>query len=153
MFKNIKNFFDQTKQKTSDNTEYLDEDIYAILSLLIEACKIDGDIDTSEIELIKDILVNKFHLEKSKAKMAIEFVLHKSTDKVDIYSDIKVIMDIMDHKERISVIEMLWSLILVDGKIDEFEANLMRRVCGLLHITGIESSEAKKRASISNKLI
>ena len=37
-------------------------------------------------------------------------------------------------------------IILVDGKIDEYESNLIWRICGLLHITGKESSEAKKRA-------
>ena len=50
MFKNIKKFFDQTKNIESDKTEYLDEDIFAVLSLLIEACKIDGNIDKNEIK-------------------------------------------------------------------------------------------------------
>ena len=150
MFKNIKKFFDQTKTIKSDKTEYLDEDIFAVLSLLIEACKIDNNIDKNEIELIKNILVNKFHLEISKAEMATEFVLNKSDDKVEIYSDIRVIMDNMDHEERILVIEMLWGVILADGIIDDFESNLIRRVCGLLHVSGLESSEAKKRASIKN---
>ena len=150
MFKNIKKFFDQTKTIKSEKTEYLDEDIFAVLSLLIEACKIDNNIDKNEIELIKNILVNKFHLEISKAEMATEFVLNKSDDKVEIYSDIRVIMDNMDHEERILVIEMLWGVILADGIIDDFESNLIRRVCGLLHVSGLESSEAKKRASIKN---
>ena len=52
----------------------------------------------------------------------------------------------MDHLERISVVEMLWKIILADGEIDQYEANLISRICGLLHITGAESSEAKKRA-------
>ena len=52
----------------------------------------------------------------------------------------------MDHKERIDVIEMMWGVILADGIIDDFEANLMRRMNGLLYISGIESAEAKKRA-------
>ena len=150
MFKNIKKFFDQTKTIKSEKTEYLDEDIFAVLSLLIEACKIDGKIDKNEIKLIKKLLVNKFHLETSKAEMATEFVLNKSDNKVEIYSDIKVIMDNMDHEERILVVEMLWGVILADGIIDDFESNLIRRVCGLLHVSGAESSEAKKRASIKN---
>ena len=53
----------------------------------------------------------------------------------------------MDHNERIEVIEMMWGVILSDGVIDDFEANLMRRMNGLLYISGIESAEAKERAS------
>ena len=146
MFKNFKSFFEEAKKKEHDDKEYLDEDIYAVLSLLIEASKIDGLIDNQELELIKSILVKKFHLNSSKAEKSIQFVIQKSDEKVEIYSDIKVILENMDHNERISVVEMLWKIILADGEIDQYESNLISRICGLLHITGPESSEAKKRA-------
>ena len=146
MFKNFKNFFEVAKKKEHDDQEYLDEDIYAVLSLLIEASKIDGVINNEELELIKSILVNKFHLDSSKAEKSINFVISKSEEKVEIYSDIKVILDNMNHNERISVVEMLWRIILVDGEIDQYESNLISRICGLLHVSGPESSEAKKKA-------
>ena len=146
MFKNIKNFFDTAKINEDENQEYLDEDIFAVLSLLIEASKIDGIVSNDEIDLIKKILNIKFHLNPQKAEKSIDFVLHKSDEKIEIYSDIRVILDNMDHHERVSVIEMLWEIILSDGKVDEYEANLIWRICGLLHVSGTESSEAKKRA-------
>jgi uncharacterized tellurite resistance protein B-like protein len=40
----------------------------------------------------------------------------------------------------------MWGVILCDGIIDDFEANLMRRMNGLLYVSGIESAEAKERA-------
>ena len=146
MFSNIKNFFDTAKNIENNDQEFLDEDIYAVLSILIEASKVDGVVNDSEIELIKNILVNKFHLHFSKAEKATKFVLDKSNENVEIYSEIKIILNNMDHNQRIAVIEMMWKIILADGKIDDYESNLIRRVCGLLHISGIESSEAKKRA-------
>ena len=57
----------------------------------------------------------------------------------------------MDHKERVDVIEMMWGVILSDGVVDDFEANLMRRMNGLLYISGIESAEAKERAMNQTK--
>ena len=57
----------------------------------------------------------------------------------------------MDHDERIQVIEMMWGVILSDGVVDDFEANLMRRMNGLLYISGIESAEAKERATNQSK--
>ena len=57
----------------------------------------------------------------------------------------------MDHDERIQVIEMMWGVILSDGIVDDFEANLMRRMNGLLYISGIESAEAKERATNQSK--
>jgi uncharacterized tellurite resistance protein B-like protein len=46
---------------------------------------------------------------------------------------------------------MMWGVILADGIIDDFEANLMRRMNGLLYVSGIESAEAKERALKTSK--
>ena len=146
MFQNLKNIFDKVKQENNSEVEIIEEEIYAVLSLLIEACKVDGIVSDDEIEKITGLLINKFHLEPSKAKNAINFVLEKANEKVEIFSDIKVILDTMDHEERIKVVEMLWGVVLADGNVDDYESNLMRKISSLLHVSSFETAEAKKRA-------
>ena len=146
MFQNLKNIFDKVKQENNSEVEILEQEIYAVLSLLIEACKVDGIVSDDEIKKITDLLINKFHLESGKAKNAVNFVLEKANEKVEIFSDIKVILDTMDHEERIKVVEMLWGVVLADGNIDDYESNLMRKISSLLHVSSFEAAEAKKRA-------
>ena len=146
MFQNFKNLFDKVKQENNSEVEIIEEEIHAVLSLLIEACKVDGTVSDDEIEKITNLLINKFHLEPTKANNALNFVLEKANEKVEIFSDIKVILDTMDHEERIKVIEMLWGVVLADGKIDDYESNLMRKISSLLHVSSFETAEAKKRA-------
>ena len=146
MFQNLKNIFEKVKQDNNSQVEIIEEEIYAVLSLLIEACKVDGIVSDDEIEKITGLLINKFHLEPSKAKNAVNFVLEKENEKVEIFSDIKVILDTMNHEERIKVVEMLWGVVLADGNIDDYEANLMRKISSLLHVSSFEMAEAKKRA-------
>ena len=146
MFQNFKNIFEKVNQENNSEVEIIEEEIHAVLSLLIEACKIDGIVSDNEIEKITSLLINKFHLEPSKAKNAVNFVLEKENEKVEIFSDIKVILDTMDHEERIKVVEMLWGVVLADGNIDDYEANLMRKISSLLHVSSFETAEAKKRA-------
>ena len=146
MFQNLKNIFEKVKQDNNSQVEIIEEEIYAVLSLLIEACKVDGIVSDDEIEKITALLINKFHLEPSKAKNAVNFVLEKENEKVEIFSDIKVILDTMDHEERIKVVEMLWGVVLADENIDDYEANLMRKISSLLHVSSFETAEAKKRA-------
>ena len=112
MFQNLKNIFEKVKQENYSEVEIIEEEIHAVLSLLIEACKVDGIVSDNEIEKITDLLINKFHLEPRKAKNAVNFVLEKANEKVEIFSDIKVILDTMDHEERIKVVEMLWGVVL-----------------------------------------
>ena len=145
MFQNFKNLFDKVKQENNSEVEIIEEEIHAVLSLLIEACKVDGTVSDDEIEKITNLLINKFHLEPTKAINAVNFVLEKANEKVEIFSDIKVILDTMDHEERIKVVEMLWGVVLADGKIDDYESNLMRKISSLLHVSSFETAEAKKR--------
>ena len=146
MFQNLKNIFDKIKQENNSEVEIIEQEIYAVLSLLIEACKVDGIVSNDEIEKITGLLINKFLLESSKAKNAVNFVLEKANEKVEIFSDIKVILDTMDHEERIKVVEMLWGVVLADGIVDDYESNLMRKISSLLHVSSFETAEAKKRA-------
>ena len=146
MFSNLKTALKKITSKTEEEEEYKGEDIQAVIILLIEACQIDGETGQEEVQYIKKLLINKFNFSEMDADENINTALNDNNKRIEIFSQIKIILNEMDHKERIDVIEMMWGVILADGIIDDFEANLMRRMNGLLYISGIESAEAKKRA-------
>jgi len=146
MFSNLKTALKKITSKTEDEEEYKGEDIQAVIILLIEACQIDGETGQEEVQYIKKLLINKFNFSEADAEANINTALNDNNKRIEIFSQIKIILNEMDHKERIDVIQMMWGVILADGIIDDFEANLMRRMNGLLYISGIESAEAKKRA-------
>ena len=146
MFSNLKTALKKITSKTEEEEEYKGEDIQAVIILLIEACQIDGESGQEEVQYIKKLLINKFNFSEADAEANINTALKDNNKRIEIFSQIKIILNEMDHKERIDVIEMMWGVILADGIIDDFEANLMRRMNGLLYISGIESAEAKKRA-------
>ena len=146
MFSNLKTALKKITSKTEEEEEYKGADIQAVIILLIEACQIDGETGQEEVQYIKKLLINKFNFSEADAEANINTALKDNNKRIEIFSQIKIILNEMDHKERIDVIEMMWGVILADGIIDDFEANLMRRMNGLLYISGIESAEAKKRA-------
>ena len=43
------------------------------------------------------------------------------------------------------VIENLWKIIISDKTIDQYESNLMRRICGLIYFSDKECAEIKLR--------
>ena len=147
MFSNLKAAIQKVTSKNSGEEEYKGEDIQAVIVLLLEACQIDGETDNVEIEYITNLLINKFSFTQSEAEENINKTLKNNAERIEIFSQIKIILNEMDHNERIEVIEMMWGVILSDGVVDDFEANLMRRMNGLLYVSGIESAEAKERAT------
>ena len=151
MFSNLKSAIQKVTSKTNEEDEYKGEDIQAVIILLLEACQIDGETGQVEIDYVKKLLINKFNFNESDANENINKALEDSEQRIEIFSQIKVILNEMDHDERIEVIEMMWGVILADGVIDDFEANLMRRMNGLLYVSGVESAAAKEKAMIQFK--
>ena len=43
------------------------------------------------------------------------------------------------------IIEHLWKVIISDNTIDQYESNLVRRICGLIYFPDKESAEIKLR--------
>ena len=146
MFSNLKTAFQNITSKNKNEDEYEGEDIQAVIILLLEACQIDGDTGKIELEYIKKLLINKFNFTPDQAEKNLLEALEKSDERIEIFSQIKIILNEMNHEERIDVIEMMWGVILSDGIVDDFEANLMRRMNGLLYVSGEESALAKQRA-------
>ena len=44
------------------------------------------------------------------------------------------------------LIEILWEIILSDGKLHDYETSLIRRLAGLLYISDVNSGNARKKA-------
>lgn len=146
MFSNLKSAIQKVTSKTTEEDEYKGEDVQAVIILLLEACQIDGETGQVELYYIKNLLVNKFGFNEKDANENISKALEDSEQRIEIFSQIKVILNEMNHEERIEVIQMMWGVILADGVIDDFEANLMRRMNGLLYVSGVESATAKENA-------
>ena len=146
MFSNLKSAMKKITSKTEVEDEYKGEDIQAVIILLIEACQIDGKASEEELDYIKNLLIKKFKFSDTEADENMKNALNDGDKRIEIFSQIKIVLNEMDHSERVDVIEMMWGVILADGIIDDFEANLMRRMNGLLYVSGMERAEAKERA-------
>ena len=118
----------------------------AILDLFVEAASVDGEISNSEKEKILYFLTQKFQFSLSEANEKLERAISQSDDQIEIWSKTKSIRTDMRYDERLEFIEMVWQIVLIDEKVDAFEAQLMRRLAGLLFIEDKDSGIAKKRA-------
>ena len=152
MFSNLKAAIQKVTSKDSGEEEYKGEDIQAVIVLLLEACQIDGETDNIEIEYVTNLLINKFNFTQSEAEENINKTLKNNAERIEIFSQIKIILNEMDHNERIEVIEMMWGVILSDGVVDDFEANLMRRMNGLLYISYLLYTSPSPRDTRSSRM-
>ena len=105
----------------------------------------DGDFDGDEREAICAALGAHFGLNDAEAGTLIEEAEAVHHEATDLHRFTRAINDRYDHADRLAVMEMLWEVVYADGRLHAYEANLIRRVGGLLHITDRERGEARKR--------
>ena len=117
-----------------------------ITSLLIECAKEDGDFSEEEILKIKNLLNTKLDIKKENIDSIFDSALEISQESVEIYSLTKDIRDNFSHDEILKILEYMWVVMLADGHVDDFEAAMMRKIIGLFHLTGKDSSIAKQNA-------
>ena len=136
------------KFKKEHNTEDISDNEKNILitSLLIECAKGDYDFSDQEILKIKDLIKNKLKIDQPKINLIFDKALEMIQGNVELYTLTKDIRDNFSKEEILQIFEYMWSVVLADGKIDDFEAALMSKLVGLFHLTGKESADAKKKA-------
>ena len=137
----IKSFF---KKKNIDNSS---EESVLIAALLIHAAKMDENYTIEEKKIIEQAmtkLTGKNSTEISEIIVSAEKKEAEENQIVNFTREIKK----KDTDFRKKVIDILWKIILSDGKSDMYESNLMRRVCGLLYVSDRESGEIKLKNKI-----
>ena len=127
-----------------------DEKHILIVSILIECAKGDNDFSDDEISKIKNVIKHKLHVDDNKLNFIFDSALEMTEGNVELYSLTKDIRDHFDKDEILEMFEYMWSVMLADGEIDDYESALMTKLVGLFHLTGKESAEAKKKAMSQN---
>ncbi len=133
-------------QPVAADTGGFDQLQIAVAVLLIEAARMDNEFDADERAAIAQLLQRRFELETADAEKLLARAQEKAEDSVEFYTFTRTVKDAFEHEDRVEFMQMLWEVAYADGELHDHEANLMRRVTGLMHVTDRESGEARKRA-------
>ncbi|MBT5571389.1 MAG: TerB family tellurite resistance protein [Alphaproteobacteria bacterium] len=117
----------------------------ASAALLTEAARMDDDFGADEQAVIARLLRERFSLPEDEVTALMAAADKASTQSVELFGFTREIKDAFDHDERIQMIEMLWEVVYADGEVHDHEANLLRRVAGLIYVSDRESGDARKR--------
>ena len=118
------------------------ESITGIAALLVHAAKIDEQYSDQEKLLIKEFI-------KSYLKDVNNDEILEKAEKIEQNSNQLLNFTNIIKKNSIEVksdiIEHLWKVLISDNKVDQYESNLMRRICGLIYFPDKISAEIKMK--------
>jgi uncharacterized tellurite resistance protein B-like protein len=123
----------------------LPETTLAAAALLVEAARLEEPFSHAEQSTIRRLLAERFGLDERDAAEALEEAARRQGESSELVRFTRVIKDRLPPGQRLAVIEMLWEVAYADGELHPYEANLVRRVAGLLYVTDRDSGAARKR--------
>jgi len=144
----LKNILKSQNSQRDDNNN---KDLELLCGLMIEAAYTDGKVDASELNKIKLSLINIFSEDPKEVDLVLKKAEENKNNSKSLHHYTSFINKNFDEKKKIHLIEALWEIVLSDGKIHDFESNLIRRLAGLLYISDVNSGNAKKRALDKNQ--
>lgn len=118
---------------------------HAAAALLVEAAALDGHFDAAERATIARLLKERFSLSDAEVRDLIVEAEGIVANANELYTLSRAVKDGLAYEERVEIIEMLWHVAYADGHLHDFEANLVRRLAGLLYVSDRDSGEARKR--------
>ena len=116
------------------------ESVIGISALLVHAAHIDEIYSDHEKELILSFIKSYLPGENTNEILKKAEDVEKNSNQLLSYTNI-IKKNSMDIKK--DIIEHLWKVIISDNSVDQYEANLMRRVCGLIYFPDKECAEIK----------
>ncbi len=146
MLDRIKSLFGGDAPETSKTAAESRLDLkLAAAVLLVDAARADESYSEEERARVDAILKQRFHLTDEEVTSLSALAEERAEESVNLHRFTSQIKDGWSEDERIGLIELLWEVAYVDGKIHAYEDHLVRRVAGLIYVTDRDRGEARKR--------
>ncbi len=149
----VNRFFNKaTAEVSKDANQDTEHDIcVATCALFVEIARIDEKFTDAEMETILSILKEKYGLPQDHADALIAEAEKELEKSVDLWQFTKLINENYSKEEKIEIIETLWRIVYVDGKMDQHEHYLMNKLQNLLRLTHDQLITAKLKVLHSEK--
>jgi uncharacterized tellurite resistance protein B-like protein len=141
----VKRFFSREKEGSIDaaGQETGHDTHVAACALFVEIARIDGTFTKEEMETVISILNEKYGLSREHADALIAEAEKQLEESVDLWQFARLINENYSNEEKMEIIETLWRIVYVDGKMDQYEHYLMNKLKNLLRVSHNQLIDAK----------
>lgn len=130
---------DQTATDQDDQQDV----IVAICALFIEMGRIDETFTQKEMAAVVEILTEKYGLAREDVDTLMAEADRQLDESVDLWQFARVINENFSNARKEKLIERLWRIVFVDGRMDAHEHYLMNKLSNLLRLSHKQLIDAK----------
>jgi len=134
VLKTVQSFFSKHlhSEVSPDDSEHAQQ--LAAAALLFEVSRSDQDIHPAEKERIEAIVRSSFSLSTEEVETLMNLAREEVRDASSLFGFTSLINEHWSMDERVHLAELMWQVAFADGRLDDHEVHLMRKIEKLLHI-------------------
>ena len=151
MLQSLKRFLSDLAVGEKDPNRFEDNDYrLAAAALLIHAATIDGEMSEVERNRLVGVIKLRFNLDDEAADELVAEATAAEQQAIDLYHFTSLLDRTLDEGGRQQIIEMMWQVAYADGRVTEFEDNLIWRAADLLHVPSEARIALRRRVAESS---
>jgi uncharacterized tellurite resistance protein B-like protein len=125
----------------------------ATAALLVRVATIDSDMSEGRAKELHRILRSRFRLDDSSASQLIEDAYAAERSAIDLYQFTRVLNEALDGKSRHQVVQMMWEIAYVEGRLNGFAANVIWRTADLLGVSSWQRVEIRQQIAAERSVL
>ena len=125
----------------SGTAEDMPPHVSAVLCLMIEIARMDGKVDDEEIDEIKNFYLDLYP--EGNFSEAFQELKEWTSHKESFNPFINIINSNCTKRMKLEILSNIWSVILSDDKVDQYENSLFMQIGNMLLITDEELTAIK----------
>ena len=103
-------------------------------ALMLQIASADGKVDSSEINIIKDIISDFFQIDKSKTDQLIQNSERITEKMTDIYDIASFLNDSFNYQDKIDLLSCYFEVAYADGNLHFLERHTIKQIANVLNI-------------------
>jgi uncharacterized tellurite resistance protein B-like protein len=147
MLKEIKSLFaDLTGGKEAAHFQENDYRL-AAAALLVHVATLEGALEPASRAKLHALLKSRFELSDDLTEELIDVAVMADHEAIDFYHFTSLLNRALNEEGRQRIVEMMWEMVYADGRVSEFEENVMWRVSDLLGVSTRERIELRRQVA------
>ena len=122
----------------------------AATALLVHITTVDGMTSELERARLHSLVMDRFALDDAAAEDLIGAATAAESDAIDMYQFTSLLKRTLDEDGRRRIVEMMWQLVYADGRLNEFEDNVIWRAADLLAVSSRDRIALRRQVAAEN---
>jgi len=125
----------------------------AIAALLVRVATIDSDMSEVRAKELHRILKSRFRLDDSSATQLIEDACAAELNAIDLYQFTRLLNEALDDRSLHQVVQMMWEVAYIEGRLNGFEVNVVWRTADLLGVSSRRRVEIRQQIAAERSVL